>query len=68
MSELKNKVNALKSFHNDEDGMETMQVVIIIAIAAIVLVALLAFWGKIKDFVKETWTDLTGKKGEGEGW
>jgi Flp pilus assembly pilin Flp len=68
MSELKNKVNALKAFHNDEDGMEAMQVVIIVAIAAIVLVALLAFWDKIKTFVKETWDDLTGKKGGAEGW
>ena len=27
MSELKSNVNALKAFHSDEDGMETIQVV-----------------------------------------
>jgi Flp pilus assembly pilin Flp len=68
MSELKSKVNALKAFHADEDGMETMQVVIIIAIAAVVLIALLKFWDAIKTWVQGVWTTLTGDSKKGENW
>lgn len=65
---LQTNIDAVKAFHDDEDGMETIQVVIIVAIAAIVLVALLKFWDAIKEWVKGVWTDLTGKKSGGEGW
>lgn len=41
--------NALRSFHNDEGGMEAMQTVVILAIAALVLLSLNTLWGTIED-------------------
>ena len=38
---------AIKAFHEDEDGMESIQVVILLAIAAVVLAVLATFWEKI---------------------
>jgi len=40
-------------FHEDEDGMETLQIVMIVGIAAIILIFTLAFWDKIKGWVKK---------------
>jgi Flp pilus assembly pilin Flp len=42
---------AIRSFHEDEEGMETIQVVMLVAIAALVLIALKAFWNDIKQWV-----------------
>jgi len=47
---MKNLISQLNSsvrkFHNDEEGMETLQVVLIIALAAIAGVAVYQFGGK----------------------
>lgn len=42
----------IKKFHNNEDGMEAIQVVIIIAIAAVVLMAVKLMWPQIESFFK----------------
>lgn len=45
----------LKRFHKDERGLEALQVVMIIAVAALILALVKLFWGSVK-----TWfTDLT---------
>ncbi len=47
---LANKINtAARKFDQDQDGMETMQIVMIIAVAAIVLL-----------FVKGQWNNIAG--------
>jgi hypothetical protein len=43
---------SLRQVHEDEQGMETLQVVMIIALAAIVLYFVNKYWGNIK-----TWFD-----------
>jgi hypothetical protein len=52
----------LKAFHNDEDGIETMQVVMILGIAAIVLLVLWNFFPGIKKWVKDFVDKLTKVK------
>jgi Flp pilus assembly pilin Flp len=56
-------VNALRSFHDDEDGIEAVQVVMILGIAAVVLIALWNFFPGIRKWVK----DFLGKMGIGGG-
>jgi Flp pilus assembly pilin Flp len=68
MSELKNRVNALQAFHNDEDGLEAIQVVMIVAIASVVLIALLKFWEDVKSFVQAVWADLGSGADKGKKW
>lgn len=41
---------AVRAFHDDEDGMEALQVVIIVAIAAVILGLLKIFWPQIKSW------------------
>ncbi len=46
-------MKSIKKFHSDERGMEALQVILIVAIAAIVLALLKFAWPNIKDwFVK----------------
>jgi Flp pilus assembly pilin Flp len=66
MNMLEQKVDALTAFHNDEDGLETIQVVMIVAVAAIVLIALIKFWDQIKNWVKGIWSTLTGQTNNAE--
>jgi len=51
---------AVRAFHEDEDGMEALQVVIIVAIAAVVLGLLKIFWPEIKSWTKTAVKNLTG--------
>jgi hypothetical protein len=41
-------------FHSDERGMETLQVVMIIAVAALIVAFAQAFWPKIKAWFRES--------------
>ena len=43
--------HALRSFHEDEEGMESLQVVMIVAIGAVVLLVLKLMWPSIKGWV-----------------
>jgi Flp pilus assembly pilin Flp len=54
-----------RTFHNDEDGLEAVQVVMIVAIAAMVLVAMGKFGNDIIKWAKTVFTtDLqNGAKG-----
>ncbi|MBL8798564.1 MAG: hypothetical protein JNM56_32005 [Planctomycetia bacterium] len=53
---------ALRAFHEDEDGMEALQVVIIVAIAAVVLGLLKIFWPEIKSWTRAAVKNLTSWK------
>lgn len=56
-----NPQTALASFHNDEDGIEAVQVIMIVAIAAIILVAVMTVGQEVLDWLKEKWKSLKGK-------
>ena len=42
--------NAVARFHNDQRGMETLQTVMLIAVAAIVLLFVKTYWEEIQDW------------------
>ncbi len=50
MNALKSLRKAVSNFHNDERGLEALQVVMILAIAAICLLLVKSKWGAIKTF------------------
>lgn len=57
MSAIKNLV---RTFHSDEEGLEALQVVMIVAIAAVVLVAAATVGQSIVDWTKEKFEELQG--------
>jgi len=48
-------------FHEDENGIEAIQVVMIVAIAAIVLIAVMTLGQEVYTWAKEKWEALKGK-------
>lgn len=51
-------VSTLRAFHDDEDGMETLQTVMIVGIAVVILLLLVVFWKDIKgwfDKIRGKW-------------
>lgn len=44
-------MNIFKRLHDDEDGLETLQVVCIVAVAAIILAIIKVYWQEIKEWV-----------------
>jgi Flp pilus assembly pilin Flp len=64
---LSKRLKKLWAFHNDEDGMETIQTVMLVAIAAIVLIVVIKFWDAIKQWLSDMWgkvKDDPGSKGD----
>lgn len=57
MTALKNR---LSKFHNDEEGLEALQVVMIIAIAGLIMIAASAVGEKAAGWMKDKWNDLKG--------
>lgn len=52
----------IRNFHQDEDGIEAVQVVMIVAIAAIILVAMMTVGNKIYGWMEKKWGELEGTK------
>ena len=53
---------ALRRFHEDEQGDEGVNKILIIAMVAVPLIIVLIFFGgQIRDFFVNAWNDLTGK-------
>ncbi len=50
-----------KHLHEDEDGLEALQVVMIVAIAAIVLIAIMTLGQEVYDWLREKWNQLKGE-------
>lgn len=50
-----------RAFHEDENGIEAIQVVMIVAIAAIVLIAVMTLGQEVFTWAKEKWDALRGK-------
>jgi hypothetical protein len=56
--------NGIRTFHRDEDGMEPIQVVMLVAIAALILMALKGqVWAAIKTWVLRKVGELTSSSG-----
>jgi Flp pilus assembly pilin Flp len=56
-----NLLNVARQFNNDEDGIEALQVVMIVAIAAIVLIAVMTVGQEVMTWAKEKKDELLGK-------
>jgi len=54
-------VNKARSFERDEDGIESIQVVMILAFGAVVMVAAWAFWDQIKGWATGLIAQILGK-------
>lgn len=53
-----NLKNRFSKFHNDEDGLEALQVVMIIAIAGLIMIAASAVGKAAVKWMDEKWTEL----------
>ena len=51
--------SAVKAFHNDEDGLEAVQVVMIVAVAAVILIGAMAFGQEIFNWANEEFQELS---------
>jgi Flp pilus assembly pilin Flp len=61
MMKTSNLLNVARQFNNDEDGIEALQVVMIVAIAAIVLIAVMTVGQEVMTWAKEKKDELLGK-------
>jgi hypothetical protein len=57
--------NRMASFHKEEKGMETLQVVLIIAVAAVILAIFVRLWPEIRDWAEQVIEDITSFEEEG---
>jgi Flp pilus assembly pilin Flp len=55
-------MNWLKKLHEDEEGLTTLEVVMIVAVAAIILALIKVFWGSIKTWFGQSTQNTT------QGW
>ena len=53
--------SVLKCFHEDEDGLEALQVVMIVAIAALVLVGVMTVGKEVYQWLVDKWQELKGE-------
>lgn len=51
-------INSFRKFHNDEEGLEALQVVMIIAIAAMVMIACATVGKEAVTWMNNKWKDL----------
>ena len=56
-----NLKNLFSKFHNDEEGLEALQVVMIIAIAGMIMVVSATVGQEVVTWMKQKWTSLKGK-------
>lgn len=56
--------NWLNKFHRDDRGIESLQVVMIIAIAALVLIAVFTVGKDVVKWMKDQWNNLRGQSVE----
>jgi Flp pilus assembly pilin Flp len=53
-------INTIRKFHRDEEGLEALQVVMIIAIAAMVMVACATVGKTVVQWMQDKWNALHG--------
>ncbi len=59
MSKLTQLKNSISSFHNDERGLEALQTVMILAIAAVALILIKNHWPQVKKFFDDNMGTIT---------
>ena len=52
-------LQSILGFNDDEDGMETLQVVLIVAVAAIILIVIKLYWREVKTWASGLMTRAT---------
>ena len=58
---LREYARRVKKFHDDENGASnTMASVMMLAVAALVVVALIAFGKQMMDWLKQKWSEIAG--------
>jgi Flp pilus assembly pilin Flp len=60
-------INTIRKFHRDEEGLEALQVVMIIAIAAMVMIACATLGQKAVTWMNGQWTTLQGTSISADG-
>jgi Flp pilus assembly pilin Flp len=60
-------INSVRKFHSDEEGLEALQVVMIIAIAAMVMIAASTVGKAAVTWMKGKWSSLQGQDLTGGG-
>jgi Flp pilus assembly pilin Flp len=60
-------ITSFRKFHNDEEGLEALQVVMIIAIAAMVMIACATVGKEAVTWMGEKWKSLKGTDVGGAG-
>jgi hypothetical protein len=53
---------SIRKFHEDEAGMEALQVVMIIAIGAVILLAIVKLWPTVKSWFSEQTSEVIQMK------
>jgi hypothetical protein len=53
-------MNVLRCVHKDEEGIETLQAVMIIAVAAVILALVKSKWPDVKTWFNKALQDITG--------
>jgi Flp pilus assembly pilin Flp len=51
----------LRKLHDDEEGLEAVQVVMIVAIAALVLIGVMTIGQEVFNWMREKWNELKGQ-------
>jgi hypothetical protein len=51
----------LKRFHQDEDGIETLQIVMIVGVAVVILLVIVVFWEQVQTWFSGITTGWTTK-------
>jgi Flp pilus assembly pilin Flp len=52
----------LRGLHENEDGMEAIQVVMIVAVAALALIAMFTFGNEVFAWLRQKWNELRGQE------
>src|SRR3954470_21530305 len=60
-------INTIRKFHRDEEGLEALQVVMIIAIAAMVMIACATLGQKAVTWMNGQWSTLQGTSISADG-
>jgi Flp pilus assembly pilin Flp len=61
MQIIERVTNFTKKLHDDEEGLEAVQVVMIVAIAALVLIGVMTIGQEVFNWMKEKWNELKGQ-------
>lgn len=70
LTKIKTRLSAVKNgvvkFHRNEKGLEALQVILIVAIAAIILALLKLYWKDVKTWFKTMVENVIGESGNDE--